>query len=313
MKYPHPGNPVWAGNYNGASIFAATGRLTATILFCCAMLQTTPATEPNPAEHLLAKQRPLVIAHRGYSMLAPENTLLAFKMAVTAGADLVELDYYHSKDGVPIVFHDSTLDRTSDADEKWEERKIPVGSRSATELRQLDAGSWFSTNLTGLRIPLLTEALDVIQNGGVTLIERKAGDAKTCVELLRERNLINQLIVQAFDWNYLKDFHALAPEQVLGALGPPSSRNGKRLSSEEKILTPEWNDQVKGTGARLVVWNRQITPEAVEDAHKKGLEVWVYTINDSATATDLLNMGIDGIITDNPSIIWRALALRDRK
>ena len=122
--------------------------------------------------------------------------------------------------------------------------------------------------------------------------------------------MVNQLVVQAFDWSYLKDFHELEPRQVLGALGPPSSRNGKRLSSEEKALDESWVDEVKGIGARMVVWNRQVSPEAVAYAHEQGLKVWVYTINDPKLADELLDMGIDGIITDNPSIIWRTLALR---
>ena len=271
------------------------------------------AAAQSPAERLISQDRPLVIAHRGYSMLAPENTIPAFQMAVKAGADLVELDYYHSRDGIPVVFHDSNLDRTSNADEKGLGKKLHPSALPASELTQLDVGQWFSPHLTGLRLPLLTEALDVIQNGGVTLIERKAGDAQTCVDLLREKQLVNELVVQAFDWDYLRDFHKLEPRQVLGALGPSSSRNGKRLSSEEKVLDQSWVDEVKNTGARMVVWNRQITPEAVQYAHDQGLKVWVYTINDSALANELLDMGIDGIITDNPSIIWRTLALRDSK
>ena len=268
------------------------------------------AKDHSPAERLLAENRTLVIAHRGYSMLAPENTIPAFDFALAAGADLVELDYYHSKDGVPVVFHDRTLDRTTDADQRWGASKIPVESKTVAELQSLDAGKWLKPYYAGLRIPPLTEALDTIQKKGVTLIERKAGDAPTCVQLLRARNLVNEVVVQAFDWEYLRDFHAQEPRQVLGALGPSSTYNGKRLTEEEKVLSPEWNDIVKETGARLVVWNKNITREAVEDAHKKDLEVWGYTINDEATASKLLDLGIDGIITDNPSIIFKAISMR---
>ena len=282
----------------------------ATILF---MSQPTRAAETTPAERLVASERPLVIAHRGYSMLAPENTLPAFRMAVAAGADLVELDYHHSKEGVPIVIHDYDLDRTTNAREQGLAAKTRVDSQSAAELIKLDAGQWFSPHFSGINLPTLSEALEVIQEGGVTLIERKAGDAKTCVELLRERKLVNELVVQAFDWKYLRDFHALEPRQVLGALGPPSTVDGRRLSPEEKALDSDWIEQVEKTGARVVVWNRQVTAQAVKEAHAIGLKVWVYTINDEALANQLLDLGIDGIITDNPSIIWRTLALRARK
>jgi glycerophosphoryl diester phosphodiesterase len=264
----------------------------------------------SPAERLLGESRPLVIAHRGYSMIAPENTVPAFEYALTAGADLVELDYHHSKDGIPVVMHDYDLDRTTNADEQSGRKKIRVDSMLAADLQPFDAGKWFNSHFTGTRIPLLTQALDTIQKRGVTLIERKAGDAATCVQLLKERDLLNKVVVQAFDWNYLKDFHSLEPRQVLGALGPPSSHNGVKLSDAEKALSPKWNTIVKELGARAIVWNKQVTKEAVADAHKQGLKVWVYTINDERLANDMLNAGVDGIITDNPSLIFRGLALR---
>lgn len=268
------------------------------------------AAEPPAAQALLATQRPLVIGHRGYNVLAPENTLPSFEFAKAAGADLVELDYHHSKDGVPIVIHDSELDRTTDAVEKWGAEKIGVSTRTAAELQTLDAGRWFGPRYAGTRLPLLTEALDLIQKGGVTLIERKGGDAATCVRLLRERNLINHVVVQSFDWSYLRDFHAQAPEQVLGALGPPGAQDGRKLTDEERTLNREWLDAVGQTGARVVVWNRLVTRPAIDYAHRQGLRVWVYTINDPVQADGLLDLGVDGIITDNPSMIWRGIALR---
>jgi glycerophosphoryl diester phosphodiesterase len=279
----------------------------------CMIGATTPlksAEANSPAERLLSESRPLVIAHRGYSMLAPENTIPAFEYALTAGADMVELDYHHSKDGMPVVMHDYDLDRTTDADEQSGRKKIRVDSMLAADLHPFDAGKWFNPSFAGTRIPLLTEALDTIQQRGVTLIERKAGDAATCVQLLKERDLINKVVVQAFDWNYLKDFHALEPRQVLGALGPPSTYNGVKLSDAEKALSPKWNQIVKESGARAIVWNKQVSKEAVDDAHRQGLKVWAYTIDDERLANTMLDARVDGIITDNPSLIFRAIALR---
>jgi glycerophosphoryl diester phosphodiesterase len=264
------------------------------------------------AERLLNEKRPLVIAHRGYSMVAPENTLAAFELGVAAGADLIELDYHHSKDGIPVVMHDYTLDRTTDATNRLGGSKIRVDAREAAEMTRLDAGSWSNKRYSNEKVPLLSEALDHIQKRGVTLIERKAGDAKTCVEMLREKNLVNALIVQAFDWEYLADFHRLEPRQVLGALGPPSTKDGRRLTDEEKKLGPEWIDLAQKTGARAVVWNRNIDPSAVKYAHAKGVKVWVYTINEPELANRLLDAGVDGIITDNPALIWRTIALRPK-
>jgi len=262
------------------------------------------------AESLLTAQRPLVIGHRGYNQFAPENTLPSFKLAKAAGADLVELDYHHSQDGVPVVIHDSELDRTTDAVAKWGGKKIRVDSKTLAELRSLDAGQWFDARFTGTRLLTLEEALEFIQNGGMTLIERKGGDAATCVKLLKERNLINKVVVQSFDWDYLREFHQLEPSQILGALGPPSSRAGKKLTDAEKTLNEAWINEVEATGAQLVVWNHLVTRESVAYAHRRGFKVWIYTIDEPAQAAALLDLGVDGIISNNVSLIWRAVALR---
>lgn len=265
---------------------------------------------PTPAEKLLESSRPLVIAHRGYSAMAPENTLLSFERGVASGADMVELDYHHSKDGQLVVLHDYTLDRTTDATNRWGGRGFKVADKTLAELRQLDAGKWFKHPQTGVGLPTLNESLDVIQRGSVTLIERKAGDAAACVKLLHDRQLVNQAVVQAFDWDYLRDYHRLEPRQVLGALGPPGTKNGKKLTDAEKALSPAWLNEIKGTGARAAVWNKQVDAAAVKAAHERGLKVWVYTIDDIATAQQLLAIGVDGIISNNPAVIWKAIATR---
>ncbi len=267
------------------------------------------AATNSPAQKLLGSTRPLVIAHRGCSAMAPENTLLSFERGVASGADMVELDYHHSKDGELVVLHDFTLDRTTDATNRWGGSKLKVADKTLAELKQLEAGKWFKHPQPGIALPTLNEALDVIQRGSVTLIERKAGDAATCVKLLNNRQLLNQVVVQAFDWEYLRDFHRLEPRQVLGALGPPGSRNGRTLGDAEKALSRAWLDEIKSTGASAAVWNRQVDAAAVKTAHDLGLKVWVYTINDAATAQKLIDAGVDGIITDNPAIIWKALAM----
>ena len=273
------------------------------------------AAETNPpALNLLASRRPLVIAHRGYSQFAPENTLPSFKLAMAAGADMVELDYYPTLDGKLIVIHDYYLDRTTDATNRWGGKKIPVGSKTAAELQALDAGSWFDGTYAGTRLPLLAEALDTIQAGSVTLIERKAGAPADCIKLLRQRGLINQVVVQSFDWEYLRTFHEQEPQQMLGALGPPERlAAGKPAPKDPKDLTAAWLDELQKTGARIVVWSDKVSAEAVQLVHQRGLKVWVYTINDPDIANKLLDMGVDGIITNNTSLIWRTIALRAQR
>jgi glycerophosphoryl diester phosphodiesterase len=262
----------------------------------------------SPAERLMALQRPLVIAHRGYSAAAPENTLPAFQLGVTTGSDLVELDYHHSKDDVLTVLHDSTLDRTTDATKRWGRTNLHVSQFTTAELQTLNASSWRGSNQPPATIPTLDQALDVIQSGSVTLIERKAGPASACVQLLRSRKLINEVVVQAFDWEYLEEYHRLEPSQILGALGPWGSYRGQKLSDADKDLSARWIDEARRIGARAIVWNRQVSAAAVQDAHTKGIQVWVYTIDDPALMKSLIAMGVDGIITNNPGLAWKTCA-----
>jgi glycerophosphoryl diester phosphodiesterase len=260
---------------------------------------------------LIASKRPLVIGHRGYCQLAPENTLPSFKLAIAASADLVELDYHHTKDDKLIVIHDSHLDRTTDARNRWRRHRTKVASKTAAEIQTLDAGSWFDAKYIGTKVPLLDEALDTIQQNCVTLIERKHGAPNSCINLLRNKGLINKVVVQSFDWKYLKQFHEQEPGQILAALGPPTMlADGKKRLRRGKTLSAAWLDDLQKTGAKIAVWNRQLSKLAVQLAHERGLKVWVYTINDSALANRLLDIGVDGLITNNTQLIRNAIAPR---
>ena len=117
--------------------------------------------------------------------------------------------------------------------------------------------------------------------------------------------------MQSFDWEYLRQVHELEPRQVLGALGPASRlSDGREPVGIEKPLSVVWLDEAMKTGARVVVWNREVSPESVREAHARGLKVWIYTINEPGLANALLDMGVDGLITDQVSILWRMLGLR---
>src|SRR5262249_36584774 len=223
---------------------------------------------------------PLVIGHRGYCQFAPENTLPSFEMALRAGVDLVELDYRHSSDGVPVVIHDRELDRTTDAGRKWRRKRVRVASKSALEICTLDAGTWFDARFATARVPLLAEALRLIAHSGIALIERKDGDALTCLRMLRESSLINRVILQSFDWHYLRQLHEQESHQVLAALGPAQRlANGKRPLGISRRLNRAWLNQAQKCGARVVVWSPKVSKRAIRLAHAKGLKVWVYTVN----------------------------------
>jgi glycerophosphoryl diester phosphodiesterase len=245
----------------------------------------------TPAGRLVGEDRVLVIAHRGDSKAAPENTLPAFESAVKVGSDMVELDYVHTADGVPIVIHDDTLDRTTDAEEKWSAKKVKVESKKLAELAGLDAGMWFDPKFKGTKLPTLEESLDLIQKGSVTLIERKEGDAKTCVDLLERKEMVQDVVVQAFDWKFLGECRKLRKDLVLGALG-----SGK--------LTPEKIEELKETGAQAVGWQfLALREKEIQMLHDAGFKVWAWTVDDEKAAERLMGWGIDGIISNYPGRI----------
>jgi glycerophosphoryl diester phosphodiesterase len=270
------------------------------------------ARTESAALKLLMIDRPLLIGHRGYASLAPENTLPSFELALKAGPDLVELDYRHSRDGVPMVIHDPTLDRTTDARRKWGGSRIRVAGWSAAEIRTLDAGSWFGAEFAGAKVPLLTEALEfIVQRGGVPLIEHKSGDPTTCIRLLRRLGLIDRVVVISFDWSYLREFHRREPRQLLGALGVPTRlADGRRAFRLSRRLSGRWLERLAETGARVAVWNPQVSKAAVESAHERGLKVWVYTVDNPRNAKRLLARGVDGLITNRVELIQRRVQQR---
>ena len=288
-------NLVWTSGDSYCACWSEVGELKA-------------ATERSSARAVISIARPLIIGHRGYSEIAPENTLPSFKLALEAGADLVELDYQLSQDRVAMVMHDDTLDRTTNARRAWRRVRVQVAARTAAEIRTLDAGRWFGSKFAGTRVPLLTEALElIVRGGGTALVEHKSGDAASGAKLLRESGLSERVVVISFDWAYLREFHELKPDQVLGALGPPARlANGNKPSRFSGKLDREWLDQMGGTGAEIAVWNQRVTQDAVRQAHRRGLKVWVYTIDKLRPAKQMLGKGVDGIITNRVGLIRRA-------
>jgi glycerophosphoryl diester phosphodiesterase len=267
---------------------------------CCLFSCCVPviAADLTPAQSLIASPRVLVIAHRGNSSVAPENTLPAFQSALDVKADLIELDYYHSAEGVPVVIHDQYLDRTTNAEDVFGQPKLLAGKMPLANLKKLDAGSWFDDKFAGAKLPTLTEALDLIQTGSVTLIERKAGDAATLVKLLDEKRLTDRVVVQSFDWKFVAACRALSPKLALATLsGKPAN--------------PEQIQAAAATGADIIVWDHEkIGRREIAQIHELGKKAWAYTIDDPLRAKQLLNAGLDGIITNKPAEMLKHLPSR---
>lgn len=237
----------------------------------------------------MTDSRVLLLAHRGDSRAAPENTLPAFESALRLGVDLVELDYHQSADGVPVVFHDEDLDRCTDACAIWGGEKLPLAGKTWSELCQLDAGAWFDPQFAGTHLTTLEDALRLICPRASCMIERKGGDAATCVALLRRLAVVERCVVTAFDWAFLAECQALAPELALGALGT-------------ETLTPERLTEAERVGARVIGWDdAYITADHVRLVHSRGLRAWVWTVDDPRRADELISWGIDGLISNVPA------------
>lgn len=251
---------------------------------------------PASARELVFGPRVLMIAHRGNRHEAPENTLPAFKSALRYYSDLVELDYCHTSDGVPVVVHDATLDRTTNARREWHrQRQIRISGRTWKEIRTLDAGSWFDPRFAGTMVPSLEEALKLICTESVPLIEHKSGSAEECIAFLTTHNLLDRVVVQSFDWDFLAECRKLAPNLVLAALG-------------SNDLTQNRLDQIQTIGAQIVNWNHfGIYQSDISAIHARDLRVWVYTVNSTNRADQLIREGIDGIVTDAPRLLRKAV------
>lgn len=256
----------------------------------------------SAARAVLMSSRPLILGHRGCCARAPENTIPSFELAVRSGVDLVELDYHQTKDGVPVVIHDSTLDRTIRS-----AKGILPGTRvqdlTAAELTDFDAGSWFDPAFRHARLPTLAEALDCIcGGGGLALIEHKSGDPYILTRVLARNGWLEKSVVISFDWNFLARLHRAEPALLIGALGPPMAHRKERPSRSgiRGRLNTRWLELMKNTGAAIAVWNARVSPVSIRLAHQRGLKVWVYTIDSPRKALQLIQMGVDGIITNDP-------------
>jgi len=229
----------------------------------------------------------VVVAHRGYSHAAPENTVAACN-AARGYADMVEFDVRSAQDGWLVLMHDATVDRTTDG-------AGAVADMTLAALRRLDAGSWFSAEFAGQRVPTLEEAILAILPDMVPFVERKTGTPEQYLEVFGSLQCSRQVIVIAFDWQFLAALEAADPGIITGALG-----GGE--------LTDSSIDAIAALGIDFIDWEHSsVTADVVERAHAAGLELWVWTVNAPARVQALLDMGVDGITTDDPVMVRQVL------
>lgn len=234
---------------------------------------------------------PWSIAHRGYPYKYPENTLVAFQAAVTAGVAMIELDVMFSRDRKLVVIHDDTLERTTNG-------QGAVNDFTLEELKQLDAGSWFDVKFADQRLPELAEVLDLVDGRTRVNIEIKAHayehrhppDAieNQIVALVRKKNLQDSILISSFEIDFLVQIASMEDPPAIALISnTPASKRIVEICSHLKVFS--WHPD------HLIVTQRQ-----VDRMHAAGLKVFPYNVDTFEDYKMMIDMKVDGVITDDP-------------
>ncbi len=232
-----------------------------------------------------------VQAHRGASLVAPENTIAAFRAARERGASWVELDVALLGDGTPVVIHDVTLDRTSSA-------KGSLADITAADLGGIDAGAWFGASFRGESLPTLAQTLEALGELGLNVnVEIKQHEHHRSLEQLTEtvhahlqdRHPHTRVMISSFDAQCLAGMHRLDPSYELAMLWGE--------------VPTDWRDVLKAIPAKSVhLHYRSLSYRFLDETGKDGIRVRVWTCNDPALLVPFWGEGLAGVITDDPRL-----------
>jgi len=233
-----------------------------------------------------------VTAHRGSSKDAPENTLSAIGQAIEDGADFAEIDVQETADGVIVLLHDTDLKRIAGVNKKiWQLRY--------SEIKPLDAGSWFSPDFRGEHVPTLIEAIEMSRNKIKLNIELKFNGhekrlVERVVEIIRNHEFGSQCVITSLNYNGLQKVKKIDPELKTGFIIAKSIGNMFRVSADFLSLA-----------AGIV------NPDVIGAAKKRNMKIHVWTVNRPARMSHMINLGVDNIITDYPARLLAVIQARD--
>jgi glycerophosphoryl diester phosphodiesterase len=241
----------------------------------------------------------MVVAHRGFSGAAPENTLAAFRKAIEVGSDMIELDIQLSKDGKIVVIHDETLERTTNG-------RGRVADLTFREIRDLDAGSWFNAQFSGEKIPTLQEVLELAKGKVLVNIEIKNPShgkypitelADQGLETVKKAGMLNRVIFSSFN--------PVSLEWI---------RNKEPRAWTALLYHRDWNSLTDLPAEReyevLNLRNSYLSKAKIAKIHQEGKRVNVYTVNSEEELEQFVNWGADGLITNHPERLIRVLKSR---
>ncbi len=228
-----------------------------------------------------------IIAHRGFSARAPENTLAAMEAAVAAGADAVEFDIHTAACGTPVLFHDTRLSRTTNG-------VGPVRRRTFTQLEALDAGKWFSPDFIGERIPSLQEALEAL-DGRIGRIYaevkgfRELEDLDRIVRLTREAGMLDDVVFISLNWTLLDRMRSQRPDLAIGYI------------VDEVGKVDEALDRARGDARALIDFRAELLLDDLTRAERcadAGIDMAVWTVDEPSQASRLYDLGVRRITTN---------------
>tara|TARA_B110000003_G_scaffold276391_1_gene322616 strand:- start:10888 stop:11685 length:798 start_codon:yes stop_codon:yes gene_type:complete len=237
---------------------------------------------------------PLIVAHRGSSFEAPENTLPAFRLAWEQGADAIEGDFLLTKDGQIVCIHDASTKRLAD-------KNLIVSKSTLEELRALDVGAWKHTKFKGTKIPTISEVFATIPKGKKIFVEVKCGPEiiPFLIKEIQKSDLkMDQVRLICFNKEVIKVFKEAMPGYKAYWLTGFKKKNGTWKPSVDQVITT-----LQGCKADGLDSQHTIPPEFSKSVINAGFEWHAWTINDSKTAENLAKRGIDSITTDRPKLI----------
>lgn len=241
-----------------------------------------------------------VIAHRGASAEAPENTLAAFRRALALGVEMIELDVRLTADGVPVVIHDEELSRTT-------EGRGRVADLDFAAIRRFSAGRWFAETFEGERVPALAEVYDLVGDRAEINAEIKgpgAGTARGALRAASEAGALARTLFSSFDPEALREIRAASSGARLALLNDAASLADPR-GRAPRAFRPRLLARlarVEGLGLKAASLQRRLADRGTVAAlHARGLRVYVFTVDGVAAVEALARRGVDGVFANDPA------------
>lgn len=244
----------------------------------------------------------ILIAHRGASGYAPENTLPALRKAMELGANYLEIDVHQSNDGQIVVIHDSDIDRTTNGSGSIKDMNI-------NELKRFDAGSWFDPVFAGTTIPTLQDVINILEPNVNLIVEVKGnsedypGIEENIIRIVNQNNIGSQVILKSFSIDVLERFKTLAPEiRRLYVLVLHFS--GLKFTIDKWISFTDIYENPSGA-QYFQVHRWFINRSLIEGAHANSIKIIAWNVNTVEEIEAMLQLGVDGIETDYPDRVLK--------